>query len=361
MFLTVRAEFAMIFREGAAEKERGCPRGTEPMNIDPIVEKIHRCVRKHELGAGAYARYTRPDEAKGRTVEVNPYGCADAANLLYTIGNFERDPQRRAESIAVMQAMQDPETGLFHESTHHPIHTTAHVLAALELFDAGPLHPAYALEEYRDISKMRAFLDALDWEGEPWGQSHRGAGLYAALRLTGRIDTAWQDAYFGWLRENCDERTGIGRRREKDCVELPRHLYGWFHYLFCHADAHRPFPYPEKLIDSCLDLYENHREQMGKGFGKMCSFREVDWVFSLNRVLRQCPHRFDEGKVALRDFAKGFTAYLLRADEETDESLDDLHTLFGAACALAELQQALPGEMNSTVPLRLVLDRRPFI
>ena len=88
---------------------------------------------------------------------------------------------------------------------------------------------------------------------------------------------------------------------------------------------------------------------------------EVDWVFSLNRALRQCPHRFDEGKAALRDFAKGFTAYLLRADEETDESLDDLHTLFGAACALAELQQALPGEMNSTVPLRLVLDRRPFI
>lgn len=331
------------------------------MNIDPIVTKIRRCVRKHELGAGAYARYTRPNEEKGQTLAINPYGCADAANLLYTIGDFERDSQRRAESIAVMQKMQDHETGLFHESTHHPIHTTAHVLAALELYDAGPLYPVYALEEYREIEKMRAFLEGLDWEGEPWGQSHRGAGLYAALRLTGRVDAAWQDAYFAWLRENCDARTGIGRKREADCVELPRHLYGWFHYLFCHADAHRPFPYPEKLIDNCLDLYENHREQMGKGFGEMCSFREVDWVFSLNRALRQCPHRFDEGKAALRDFAKGFTAYLLRADEEADESLDDLHTLFGAACALAELQQALPGEMNSTVPLRLVLDRRPFI
>lgn len=61
---------------------------------------------------------------------------------------------------------------------------------------------------------------------------------------------------------------------------------------------------------------------MGKGFGEMCSFREVDWVFSLNRAAA-VPHRFDEGKAALRDFAKGFTAYLLRADEETDKSLDD--------------------------------------
>ena len=60
------------------------------MNIDPIVTKIRRCVRKHELGAGAYARYTRPNEEKGQTLAINPYGCADAANLLYTIGDFER-------------------------------------------------------------------------------------------------------------------------------------------------------------------------------------------------------------------------------------------------------------------------------
>jgi hypothetical protein len=35
--------------------------------------------------------------------------------------------------------------------------------------------------------------------------------------------------------------------------------------------------------------------------------------------------------------------------------------LFGAVCALAELQRALPGEIRSERPLRLVLDRRPFI
>ena len=155
-------------------KERG---ETKPMNIDPIVTKIRRCVRKHELGAGAYARYTRPNEEKGQTLSINPYGCADAANLLYTIGDFERDPQRRAESIAAMQKMQDHETGLFHESTHRPIHTTAHVLAALELYDAGPLYPVYALEEYREIEKMRAFLESLDWEGDRGGSRIAARGF----------------------------------------------------------------------------------------------------------------------------------------------------------------------------------------
>jgi len=35
--------------------------------------------------------------------------------------------------------------------------------------------------------------------------------------------------------------------------------------------------------------------------------------------------------------------------------------LFGAACAVAELQIALPGEIKSAYPLKQILDRRPFI
>ena len=41
--------------------------------------------------------------------------------------------------------------------------------------------------------------------------------------------------------------------------------------------------------------------------------------------------------------------------------LIDLHMLFGSVCALAELQSALPGMIITEKPLRLVLDRRPFI
>ena len=48
-------------------------------------------------------------------------------------------------------------------------------------------------------------------------------------------------------------------------------------------------------------------------------------------------------------------------DPATDEGLDDLHALFGTVCALAELQAALGDQLGSDRPLRLVLDRRPFI
>ncbi|MBQ2461282.1 MAG: hypothetical protein II504_02485, partial [Clostridia bacterium] len=110
---------------------------------------------------------------------------------------------------------------------------------------------------------------------------------------------------------------------------------------------------------SCIRMYDE--KALDEPFGRTCGFCEIDWVFCLNRATRQTPHRFDEAKARLRDFAEGFVAYLDQVDETTDETWNDLHCLFGAMCALAELQIALPGEIQSTYPLKLVLDRRPFI
>ena len=93
----------------------------------------------------------------------------------------------------------------------------------------------------------------------------------------------------------------------------------------------------------------------------MVGFMEIDWVFCMNRASRQTAHRFDEVKALLWDFAQRFIPYLDSLDEKTDDGLNDLHMLFGAVCALAELQLALPGKIETTVPLKNVLDRRPFI
>ena len=63
----------------------------------------------------------------------------------------------------------------------------------------------------------------------------------------------------------------------------------------------------------------------------------------------------------LADIAEKFIGNINTMDAETNDSFNDLHSLFGAVCALAELQQALPGMIRSSKPLKLVLDRRPFI
>lgn len=328
------------------------------MNIDRLIEKIYNTVQSHRLAEGEYCRWLWQDEKGSRQLGINEYGCADAANILYTIGRFERDPEKRACWVQAMQKMQDPGTGMFTEATHHTIHTTAHVVAALELFDALPMYPLTDLMQYKTKEGLYEKLESLGWERDPWSQSHQGAGLFAALVITREVDGEWIKWYFDWLREKCDPGIGMSYGGRLGNAPMNHHLNGWFHYLFNHNYSRMPFPHPEKLIDSCLDMYKNNA--LGETFGKICNFAEIDWVFAVNRAMRQTTHRFDECKAALRDFAVKYIANMDALDDR-DETLNDLHMLFGAVCCLAELQLALPGEVTSTVPLKIVLDRRPFI
>ena len=329
------------------------------MNIDRLIDKIHKTVETHRLEEGAYARYLWQNPKGTRKMGVNEYGCADAANILYTIGAFPREPEKRACWVKTLQGMQNPQTGLFEEGTHHTIHTTAHCLAALELFDAQPLYPLTALMPYLDQEKLWAFLDHLDWSGAPWSQSHQGAGLYASMVITRTCDKQWQNDYFTWLREHCDPEMGMSKKGSFGKDMVSHHMYGWFHYLFNHEYARQPIPYPDKLIDTCIDMYVN--KTMDAKYGREVGFMEIDWVFCMNRASRQTPHRFEEVKELLWSFAQDFIAYLDSLDPDTDDTFNDLHMLFGAVCALAELQLALPGRIETTVPLKIVLDHRPFI
>jgi len=334
------------------------------IDLGLFLESARGIVKRHGLGEpGAYARYTLPgqDEAgEPRDFALNPYGCADAANLLYTIGRFPREPAERARWVATLRGLQDPETGFFRERTHHEVHTTAHCLGALELFDAAPDHPLTALAPLRDPDRVAAFLDGLDWEGAPWVEAHRGAGAYAALTLAGEADRRFADAYFAWLAAEVGPETGLLRR---GCVDpspaggVFPHLAGTFHYLFNFEHARRPWPHAPALVDTCLAI----RADGSFPLAKLVWFADVDWAYCLSRALRQCGHRFDEAKHALASFAAEYATFLMGLDPERDEGLDDLHRLFGAVCALAELQQAAPGTLHSDPPLRLVLDRRPFI
>ena len=328
---------------------------------------IRETVRTHELTTpGEYARWIWNDEKGSRNLGSSEYGCADAANILYIIGDFEREPEKRAAAVKALQALQDPETGLFREPTHHNLHTTAHCVAALELFDAAPKYPLRALEKYLTKEGLYELFESLNWKGNPWPQSHQGAGVFAALTVAGMADAQWQDWYFDWLWNEADPETGMWRKgcMGEGSAPLYHHMGGTFHYIFNHEAARRPLRYPDKLIDTMIDLYKNNQIDYLEpeyGFGHRVGFLEIDWVFTLTRASRQTPHRFYEVKEILRDFAEKYVAWLYSLDNAHHDGFNDLHMLFGAVCCLAELQTALPGELRTTKPLKIVLDRRPFI
>jgi len=128
--------------------------------------------------------------------------------------------------------------------------------------------------------------------------------------------------------------------------------------MFNHEYRHMPYRYPEKIIDTELFLLDSGQSD---DFCRQIAFEEMDWLYILNRTTRQTGYKFDEAKAAIKKFADRYMPFLLKTDFEKDESFNDLHKLFGTLCCLAELQAALPGYIYTEKPLRLVLDRRPFI
>ena len=331
-------------------------------NIDWFIQNTLDVIESHKVGPGDYARYLWQNAKNDREMGSNPYGCADAANMLYTIGHFPEDEAERAAFVKNLLKFQDPETGLFYEHTHHTYHTTAHCAAAIELFDKRPAYPLTALKFLDDPNELRALIDALDWVNDPWPLSHQGAGVFAAKIICETPTIEWQNAYFEHLASHCDKKYGLGR---EGCIDisnkkLAHHLNGWFHYLFNFNHCHREIPHANTLVDTLIDQYyadnmENHL------LGHMLGFREIDWVFALNRASLQTGHRREEAKEAMRHFTHIFMDFLKSIDPKTNDSMNDLHMLFGTICCLSELQLALPGEIVTTIPMKNVLDRRPFI
>ena len=331
-------------------------------DIGGIIDNIKYVLKTHNQGIGQYARWIWQDEEKRRSLLPSEYGCADAANILYTIGEFPKDAEERSAWVQTLQNFQNPKTGLFQEPTHHFIHTTAHCAAALELFDADCKYPMHDLLQYTDIQALYGLLDGLDWKHDPWSQSHRGAGIYAALVLTNAVDSRWQDSYFAWLRREADPETGLWRLGcvKEGSVPVWHHMAGSFHYLFNHEYAKQPLPFPEKMIDTMLWLLYKD-ETFREVAAQRISFIDVDWIYCLSRAMRQTGYRHDDGKQALETYADRLIDFLETIDLQTHDGFNDLHGLFGTVCALAELQQALPGKIKTERPLKLVLDRRPFI
>ena len=295
---------------------------------------------------------------------ILPVGIGDEAvrRVERQIGAYRGEIQR-VERQAVLQSLQNAQSGMFEEATHHTIHTTAHCVAALELFDARPNHPLHALAPLHDADALRTFLTALDWRATPWQMSHRGAGLFAALAIVEAVDMAWQDVYFAWLWERTDPRTGliggdaVGPVSHSGVETLVPHMAGTFHYLFNMEWARRPQRFPERLIDTCLDILDANAFPLAT----RVSFAEIDWFYCVNRSLRQSGHRRDDCRRAMQRLGTRLIEFLLSLDPRADDALNDLHLLFGTLCAMAELQQALPGFVRTRRPLKLVLDRRPFI
>ncbi len=328
-------------------------------DLRPFIQSVKQIVDRHYLGTpGEYTRWITQDAKGSRNLGSTPYGCANAVNILYTIGALPDSTEERQSMIDVLRRFQDGESGLFVNPGNYETHTTAFVSGALKLLDAKPLHQAHGFKQYLDEAALHQFMEAIDWPKNPWLGSHLGAGIYASMVLTGTADDAWEDSYFAWLDANADPETGLWKKGALEGAPRFHYLAATFHYVFSYEHAKRALPYPKALLDTCIQAYRN-----GDciDFAKEVGWADIDFAYLLARVQRRAGTRFEETQQILMEIADGLITQLLAMDAASSETLNDLNTLFAIVCALAVLQDALPGYIRTSVPLKLVLDVRPFL
>lgn len=178
------------------------------------------------------------------------------------------------------------------------------------------------------------------------------------MLLTGTAGDEWEDLYFQWLEENADPRTGLWKKGSLEGAPRFHYLAATFHYVFNFEHARRALPYPRQLLDTCIRAY---REGACIDFAKELGWPDIDFAYLLARVQRRAGERWQEVQEILREIADGLIRQLEVMDPETSDRLNDLNTLFAIVCALAVLQEALPGYIRTSRPLKLVLDVRPFL
>lgn len=285
------------------------------------------------------------------------YDLSNVVNILYSIGDLP-ELSERGKLADRLKRFQSMETGLFVCEGHFETHSTAFVSGALDLLDEKPPHRAYELEKYLDKEELFGFMESLDWNYNPWLSAHLGAGIYASMVLTGTSNDVWEDYYFEWLDNNQNPDTGLWKKGITHGAPVFHYLAAAFHYVFNYNYAKRRIPYSAELLKTCIEAYDNG-ECMN--FSNEMGWADIDYTYMLVHLFRECKQYGDDCDRILKEIADGLAVQLLELEEWDNSPLESINTLFAIVCSLAVLQDALPGLLRTSVPLKLVLDKRPFL
>src|SRR5665213_635747 len=306
--------------------------------------------------AGGAGRYPRAVGKKAPGL----YGVADMACSLYTISALHPSENDRAQWATSFELFQNPVTGWFQEeapATLSPQHNTAFSLAAMQLLDLKPKYPVKMDAEYLHIA---TYLNSLDWHTGVYSGSHKGAGVGSIFVLVPELhSTSWFAEYFATCDGLFDSNNGMMGRDKPAAGDIDQ-VGGTFHYSFIYQFFDRKMPFPEKRIDSILGL------QRPDGYWSPGNhlWMTLDAIYLMTRTLRYCPHRLEDVRSSVRRIVKVLEqdVFSFEGRKLTFSKSDGVHSLTAAVSIAAEAQQFLGSEEIITDwPLKLVLDRRPFI
>lgn len=327
------------------------------IDVRPFVEWVdgeYEASVRVSSSSGHYTR--RPGE---RAIDL--YGVADMACVLATIDRLHPTDAEREEWADAFASFQDDE-GFFVEAlpTHDRLHSTAYAVAAMELLFLRPRKPLTFARQQASPEAVTQFLDSLNWQTDVYMESHKGAGLGSIFALDPSLNSRELfDAYFAVLDRRFDPANGMLGDCKPPLGDIDQ-IGGTFHYHFLYEWHHRRPPFPEARVDAVLGL------QQDNGFWTDASVLWVtlDALYLMTRTVERTGYRYDDVRDATRRALTALEAQVLQGDHRSEHFgwYLGVHSLTAALSILAEGQRFLGAEeVVSDRPLRLVLDRRPFV
>jgi acetyltransferase-like isoleucine patch superfamily enzyme len=212
-------------------------------------------------------------------------------------------------TIARLQAVQDPETGLFPDPYQKPkpgvplrrdglaLYNVLAVGYALEVLGARPLHPIAAVE--LPAPELCEWLQNLTWRERAWGAGADVDTIGTALYFNARYFTSGtsRETLFGWLALRQDRASGLwGSPTAKEGLLQP--VNGFYRLTRgTYAQFGVAVPRPEAAIDSVL---LNHRNYGGFSGPTYTACNLLDTIHPLLLCLGQTDHRRAEAESIAR-------------------------------------------------------------
>ncbi len=199
---------------------------------------------------------TYGDYATGISTPIDLYASCDVAIARHIMGEDivrTLSAEKRREWTDYINSFQQAEDGSYNERLNHSkLHGNGMTIGALGVIGGKQKYQVRLYDDFSSVDLLAPWLEKIDW-AKQWNASHQFWGGIHCFSMSRHCTKDWIAAVFEWLNANLDEKTGWWR---KGVPHTDRHqpLGGSVHILPMYEHHNNLFPYPERVIDSVLDL-----------------------------------------------------------------------------------------------------------
>ncbi|MCH5377861.1 MAG: glycoside hydrolase family 88 protein, partial [Planctomycetes bacterium] len=264
------------------------------------------------------------------------YASCDVAHLRTVMGEDLQTtltPDQRRQWIDHINSFAGPD-GTYGPArkNHSAQHANGMVVGALGVLGGRQKYVVRLYDDFDGVDEIGPWLEKIDWQKQ-WSGSHLFWGGMHCFSMSRRCTDAWRKAVLDWLDANVDPQTGWWRKGVSHAGPAEP-LGGGAHIWPIYQHQRRPFPCPERVIDSILAMQKPDGQWLRYG-----NYLDLDALYGLKYMSSVAPgYRREDILQAARRHGLG----LIQQWPAILAGQPDLHSLLAAIGAFGLLQQLLP-------------------